>query len=222
MSDMPAVVILSRNGDNLRACVQSILDNQAGCEPADIIVVDDGARTSAPDLPVTWIEGQMPFVFARNANIGIQAAGRDCILMNDDARLMTPQGFTELARVVSAQPTIGVCSAAISGVVCNPMQRRHWPPRLRVIPIMVAFMAVFIPWAIYQAIGPLDERFIGYGYDDNDYCRRVSGAGLLLATWDGCLVDHTGQLPSTFRTRPDINAIYAMNRELYQKKWEGK
>ncbi len=222
MSDMPAVVILSRNGDNLRACVQSILDNQAGCEPADIIVVDDGARASAPDSPVTWIDGQTPFVFARNANIGIQAAERDCILMNDDARLMTPQGFTDMARAAGMQPTIGLCSAAISGIVCNPMQRRHWPPRLRVIPIMVAFIAVYIPWAIYQAIGPLDERYVGYGYDDNDYCRRITAAGLLLATWDGCLVDHSGQLPSSFRTRPDINALYAMNRELYQKKWEGK
>ena len=37
-----------------------------------------------------------PFVFARNVNLGIEAAGdADVILMNDDAtQLRTPYGFT--------------------------------------------------------------------------------------------------------------------------------
>jgi GT2 family glycosyltransferase len=216
-----SVVVLSANAANLVPCVESILANEPALPPSRIIVVDDGARAeAAPRLPaVRWITGAKPFVFARNANLGIRAAGTDVFLVNDDARLVTPQGFTALARRAAGHPHLGVCSAAVRGVVGNPRQQPAGHPMLRMEPHSLAFVCAFIPAAVYATVGPLDERFTGYGFEDNDYCTRVLAAGLRLAIADCCVVDHGGELPSSFRTRPDIMQRFHQNRQIYQAKW---
>ena len=60
------VVILSCQASNLVPCIHSVLSYEPGLPPANIVVVDDGARGEAePLLPgVTWVAGEKPFVFA--------------------------------------------------------------------------------------------------------------------------------------------------------------
>jgi glycosyltransferase involved in cell wall biosynthesis len=118
------VVILSANAANLVACVRSVLANEPDLPPERVIVVDDGAREEAERLlpPVRWLRGARPFVFGRNANLGIHAADGDVILLNDDARLETPGGFSALTRQVRRHERPGICSAAIPGMVGNPRQ----------------------------------------------------------------------------------------------------
>lgn len=216
-----SVVVLSANAANLVPCVESILANEPALPSDQIIVVDDGARAAAePQLPpLRWIAGVKPFVFARNANLGIQAAGTDVFLVNDDARLVTPQGFTAVVQRARHHPQLGVCSAAVRGVVGNPRQQPAGHPMLRMEPHSLAFVCTFIPAAVYARVGSLDERFAGYGFEDNDYCTRVLAAGLRLMIADCCVVDHGGELPSSFRTRPDIMARFHQNRRLYYEKW---
>jgi GT2 family glycosyltransferase len=36
----------------------------------------------------------------------------------------------------------------------------------------------------------LDERFIRYGFEDNDYCDRVRQAGFAINRCDDCVVKH--------------------------------
>ncbi len=215
------VVVLSARAGNLVACVRSVMECEPDLPPADVIVVDDGARAEAErHLPgITWVAGAKPFVFARNANLGIAAAGVDVVLLNDDARLVTPGGFSRLCAAARARPDIGLCSAAIQGIVGNPRQHPHGAGgEIRTEPDVLAFVGVLIPWRTCQAIGPLDDRFVGYGFEDNDYCERVRGAGLGLGICDACVIDHGGDLPSTFRTRPDIADRYEVNRRLYEQK----
>lgn len=215
-----SVVILSARASNLVPTVRAVLANEPELSPEQIVVVDDGARAAAEAaLPgVRWVPGVKPFVFARNANLGIAAACGDVILLNDDARLLTPRGFSRLAAIARERPELGVCSAAVRGVVANPRQRPTARPRLRTEECMLAFVCVFIPHAVYERVGPLDERFVGYGFDDDDYCARVRATGLELCIWDGCVVDHTGALPSTYRTRPDIRALMRQNQGLFLAK----
>ncbi len=214
---MTAVVILSRCATHLIPCAQAV----RACEPAmPVVVVDDGARADAePYLGgIVWVAGVQPFCFARNANLGIAAAGTDdVILLNDDALLETPGGFTAMQQVADTGG-LGLCSAAIQGFVCNPRQRWHYPPRLRIEPEMLAFVAVYIPRYTLDMVGGLDERFVGYGYEDNDYCRRVLAAGLYLAVYDPCIVNHPPDA-SSYRSAPDWQARYAQNRAIYQEKW---
>ncbi|MCX7792205.1 MAG: glycosyltransferase, partial [Chloroflexaceae bacterium] len=187
------VVILSARAANLVPCVQALLNAEPGLSPERIIVVDDGARAEAePRLPpLRWVEGAQPFVFARNANLGLAAAGdADVILLNDDARLITPDGFSAMAAAVTENPALGICSAAVTGVVGNPRQHPAGHPGLRPEPTTLAFVCVYLPRRVLTTLGPLDERFTGYGYEDNDYCARARAAGYQLAIFDGCVVEH--------------------------------
>lgn len=215
------VIIPSARAANLVPCVQSLLENEPALPAQDIIAVDDGARREAETfLPaIDWVTGVKPFVFSRNVNLGIREAGTDVILLNDDARLVTPRGLTLLADAVRGLPDVGICSPGIRGLVANPNQLATGRAEVREEQRMLAFVCVYLPKSAYDAVGPLDERFVGYGFDDNDYCTRVLAAGLRLVIWDGCVVDHSGELASTFRTRPDIDALFAFNRRRFEEKW---
>ncbi len=216
------VVILSGSAANLVPCVRAVLAHEPDLPPSHVVVVDDGAREQAEGQlpPLHWVPGVKPFVFARNANLGLRAAGTDVVLLNDDALLMSPRGFTQLSGQVRARAEVGLCSAAVRGVVGNPRQLASRPgPPLRLEPRSLAFVCVYIPQAVYAQLGPLDERFTGYGFEDNDYCARARAAGRRLAVWDGCVVDHSGELPSSYRTRPDLPDLYGENRQRFREKW---
>lgn len=215
------VVIPSARAANLVPCVQALMEHEPSLSPQDIIVVDDGARELAEDaLPgIRWVAGVKPFVFARNANRGTREAQSDVLLLNDDARLLTPSGLAHLARVAWQVPEIGLCSPGIQGAVGNPNQRATGRGELREERERLTFVCVYIPRSTLDQIGLLDERFAGYGYDDDDYCARVLAAGLRLVVWDGCVFEHGVTLPSTFRSQPDFEACFADNRQRFEEKW---
>ncbi len=213
------VVILSAMADNLKGCVHSVLRHESSLPPSDIIVVDDGAQadwnTGMPSI--TWVAGKKPFVFARNANIGVaMAGGADVVLMNDDARLESNRGFSALSNMAYKRPSLGILSAAIDGFVGNENQKPQ-SQGLRAESRVLAFICVYIPRAIYRAIGPLDERFVGYGAEDMDYCDRCISAGYELGILDSCVVSH-GDVASTFRSRPGFQDLFDQNMRIWRDK----
>ncbi|HEU4338757.1 MAG TPA: galactosyltransferase-related protein [Planctomycetota bacterium] len=213
------VVILSAVTRNLKGAVLSVLEREPSLQPSDIIVVDDGAKAHwKPDLPqVTWIPGAKPFIFARNANLGFFAAGdSDVVLMNDDARLKTQEGFSKLSALASENPRVGVLSAAIEGFIGNPEQSPKGVG-LREDKRVVAFVCVYIPRTVYLKVGTLDEQFTGYGGEDMDYCDRAMKAGLTLGIADQCVVSH-GEVPSTYRTRPDFKKLFDEGLAVWRRK----
>ena len=197
-------------------------------------MIDDGlaVRPFQDFQNVRYLDGESPFVFARNCNIGISAAvTNDVILMNDDALLMTPRGLSEMQKAYYQNwpPTVGLVSAA-SNHVGNPNMWPSWPcigpPRypgyrgaveLREDPRMVCFVCVFIPRVTIDNVGFLDETFTGYGCDDDDYCLRVRRAGLKIGIFDGCVVDH-GSLESTFRPG-NKGGDFSANLARFKEKW---
>lgn len=210
------VVIPSALHENLRECIRSLLKNAPELGRSHLIVVDDGARSGYPEAPVTWVTGVKPFVFARNANLGIREGGNhDIVLMNDDATLVTPSGFSKIATFVAKTKGVGVCSSAISGFVGNKRQNPigKTPRQEKTV---LAFVCVYIPRSTLDTIGLLDERFVGYGADDVDFCRRALRASFDLWVHDGCVVHHGGR--STFRQKSNISELLAINRSLYLKK----
>lgn len=151
---------------------------------AEIIVLDDNSLRTHPetrDLRCTFLEGVTPFVFSSNANIGIRHANCDVILLNDDTELMTRGGFTALAATRNA----GVTTAKINGPGTYTSA-------------MCSFVAVLIPKITQDKVGLLDETFVKYGYEDNDYCQRVCDAGMSIHFFEGCVVNHYHPDRSTF------------------------
>lgn len=208
------VVVLSRNHDNLVECERAIWRNER--DAYVVVVEDEGLVRLEPHeefLHVEYVKGESPFCYARNANIGIRAAvPDDVILLNDDALLQTPGGFTAMAEMVRQHPNVGALAAKVDGVVGNPAQGGFGPS----IP-MVCFVCVYIPRRIFNAVGPLDERFVHYGYDDDDYCRRVQGAGFEVGINTTVVVEHKS-LPSTYR-QGNWHPLMAANKVLFDEKW---
>jgi len=216
-----SIVIPSARADNLVPCVQAILRHEPRLDTRRIFVVDDGARAQAESQlpPLSWVQGIKPFIYARNANLGLQASASDAILLNDDAMLTTPFGFTQLVEEARSRPSVAICSAGVLGAICNRRQLATSLREFRIEPNMLAFVCVFIPASVRDSLGPLDERYDGYGFDDDDYCARALKSGMELGVWDGCIVDHSGLVPSTFRSQPAIHSMMDHNRRLFHAKW---
>jgi GT2 family glycosyltransferase len=217
-----SIVILSRDANNLVPCVRAILENEPKLFTPKIVVVDDGAQNDAAlKLPhLTWVAGVSPFVFARNANLGIKRAmlsDADVILLNDDALLETVGGFTALSKAAQQNPQYGVISAACNNV--GNENQHHCPDAVgvRTEARMVCFVAVYIPRRTLDMVGLLDERYCnGYGIEDDDFCLRSRRAGLKIGIFDGCRIDHK-TLKSSFRTK--AHADFRPNLRLFIEKW---
>jgi hypothetical protein len=224
------VVIPTKTLSNVAACIKAARD--AG-ESSRVIVIDDFdsavkrgkffdkfvyANRSASDA-LYLVPGLRPFIFSRNCNIGIRASdeGDDLILCNDDALLQTPGGFTAMQRVARENPAFGIISAT-TNLAGNPDQQPQGIGLRDAGSKSVAFVCVLIPRRTLDTVGLLDERFTAYGWEDNDYCRRVRDAGLKVGIFDGCYVDH-GSLTSTFRGAPGAAGNISAGAEIYRAKW---
>ena len=210
-----SVVIPSKSIGNLRACVAAVrlYDPQL-----PICVVDDGVEWPDPGTEEFHIlSGIKPFIYARNCNLGIRAAGNDdVVLLNDDAQLESAGGFTAMQHAAERHPEYGVIGA-VTNVTGQPLQQPHGIG-LREVP-HIAFVCVLIPRRTIDRVGLLDERYcLDYGVEDDDYCEATRRAGLKVGVLDHCYVDH-GRLTSSFRGDPSNPPSFARNKALFDAKW---
>jgi len=213
------VVIPSADPQNCARCVESVFRNEPGIPPGHVVVVDDGARPGCVLEGIDWREGPKPFIFARNVNLGVQWASTDVVLLNDDAVLETPNGLMELCAQARTSSSLGVLSAAVRGSVGNKNQLWHGAHGIRPEARTLAFICVYIKESVFQAVGLLDERYSGYGYEDDDFCYRILRAGMTLGICEGCVVDHSRPDASIFRRRPDLQRLERENRAIFERKW---
>ena len=233
-----SIVIPSKRIRNLIPCIRQL---RAMGETARVIVVDDGltvplSMPSAELAPlletdVEVIKGADLFVFARNVNLGIEAAGTDDVLvLNDDVLLETFRGFSALQTQQNAHPEYGAigpsfdCSGQLA--VMRQMRLREFGEKLYEEKATLIFACVFIPRSVLDKVGLLDERFginaggprsRGYGCEDDDYSLRIRQAGWKLGAFDGVLVDH-GSLPSTFRHDPQHPIDQFAHEQVFRQK----
>ncbi len=232
MKMTPVVIVPSRNAVNLSFCLRSIWQHEPGIRVA---VIDDGIdwdafRAVCPDqMPTVIIPGVKPFVFARNVNLGILWAGQDqsdVIIMNDDALLNSYGGFTSMQQLATGwhhymTRKFGIVSPETDNVGnLNQMREGRRPDQspMRDEPRMLCFVCVLIPRATIDLVGTLDERYVGYGLDDDDYSLRVRKAGLKLGVYDGCFVDHAS-LKSSYRGEAGAGGNFHPNMKLFIEKW---
>lgn len=213
------IVIPSKKIGNLQACITAIyrMEPSINSNPSRIVVVNDGLEGDYEGLfpEVTFVQGDKPFIFAKNSNIGIRAADDDVILLNDDAILQSHEGFTNMWVERLKNPEFGVVGC-VTNSTGNRNQVPQGQPGIREDPRMVCFIGVLIPKHTQNVVGMLDERFIHYGFDDDDYCLRVKMMGLKIGIFDGCYVNHTSE-KSTFRERGHLPLEPGL--EVFVNKW---
>ena len=229
-----SVVILSKTASNLAPCILSVCEH----EPAstNIIVVDDGVdwheyqdaisghSDMLSDRLIKIVPGIKPFVFSKNANIGIRESGQsDVLLLNDDALLQTPQGFSLMQSTAAHWwPQTGLIAATcnnVGNIAQHPRPLTTDYPGFRHEERMVCFVCVLLPRDTIDLVGLLDETFDrGYGVEDDDYCFSVRKAGLGIGITDLVYVDH-GSLKSSFRGGPATGGDFKPNLRRFIEKW---
>ncbi len=218
MSVKWSVVIPSDNLANLEAAVVSIRKAHPYLQGSDIIVVTRDLKP--PNIPpilqgLTYVTDPDKFVFARRVNKGIQSCGeKDVVLVGDDVEVSTMDAFNVLAQDASLR----LLAPSVRGRI-GPWWQREGATHVEVP--FLSFVCVYIPRAVYQIVGPLDEAFPGYGYEDTDYCMRARRAGLSCGVSGNVVVEHGVRLKSSFLEQhgAEIGALEMMAREAFIQKW---
>lgn len=227
-----AVVIPSKTLSNITQCVKEISKNTADGE-LSLHIVNSGFDVyefwqTFLDVELkcnVWIHiATSPFVFARAVNLGVRASNEEVIIvMNDDALLKTPNGLTMLAEAARMNSEYGVISTGVTGAACNGHiivpSRPHapLPNEVQDAGKMVPFICVAFRREVFNRIGGLDEQFVDYGFEDDDFCREARERKLKIGVLKSVAVNHEF-LPSTFRSS-GVHVSLEPNRLRYIQKW---
>ncbi len=158
------------------------------------------------NVPPNWhvIDAPQPFNYARNVNIAWSETGQnDIILMGDDVRV-SGKFIRTLRETAYSDMKVGVACAQLWGqspFVCGYFRRD-----------------------VLDAVGPMDERYTGYGKEDMDWCRRMEALGYHTQPVE-IPVAHDGGT-SFWRGAAEgkyvMEEISAHNNRLFAEKWEGE
>jgi hypothetical protein len=170
------------------------------------ILIRSGEEIKPPE-DFHWLteQGDEPFNFSRNCNMGFRTAGLDDVLLcGDDVRIYTPKFVEIMAEVAYSDEMIGLVTPNIG---------------------QSPFVCCYIKREILNAVGNLDENFDGYGFEDMDFFRRMEARGYRTQPTDLIGAEHVGGTSFYRREHeggPCVETENARVRELYQRKWENK
>lgn len=187
----PDVVVLSRFPDIFAGFQESVDRDAAECDK--FVVWDVASRGGIlPQMvpPWHWIFAIEPFKMSRNANLGLRRANHrhDVLYAGDDTRIIEPDTICRLQELAYSDPDLGILSPRIIGHAQEEQLRPKDSPITYVD--FLAFVFVYIKREVLFAIGDLDERFEGYGWDDIDYCYRARMGGFKIGVAKDVAVKH--------------------------------
>ncbi len=240
-----SVIVVTHNGLELsRLCLAS-LDRRTDWPNLELVLVDNGStdgtrqwleeeasRHSADFRKIAFPENRG---FSPASNAGAAAAGGEylCFLNNDT--VVTRGWLSALVRHLERDAALGMVGPSTNEIANEarvpvgyrtPEELEPWARAYtrshagKADPIgMLAFFCVLLSGRVFEAVGPLDERFAVGMFEDDDYCRRVEEKGWRLAVARDSFVHHWGR--GSFRELPEKEylRIYRENRERYARKW---
>ena len=183
-----SILVLNKHPEIFRRFYASLLESEGSDHSRLVVVCDNhnGDNLGPGNFQAVTSWGS-PFVFSRNVNIGFDhLAPADVVLCNDDVLFVENQTLNTLAAEAGLFTNIGMVAPMIDGGVGNPYQdlsriKELWPddkwrldlPGRKSKDLPICFICVYLKRQMIEEIGPMDERFVGYGFDDNDYCIRA-------------------------------------------------
>ena len=217
LSDMQrapvTIVIPAWNAwDSTRACLQSLRPTLGVHD--QVVVVDNGSTdaTGAQLRMMTWVDvvsNPENRGFAGGCNDGAAAARHGVIVFLNNDTLVQGHWLDALVRPLLDDPTIGATGPR-SNMVSGPQQvdeaaytsvggmrafARSWADahrgQLTRVDRLVGF-CLAVRRDAFDEIGGFDESYGIGGYEDDDLCRRLTGAGHALAICHESFVHHHG------------------------------
>ena len=181
-----SILTLSKFHDQLERLLNSTLAAQPNISLDDIYVVDDGLPEEFKEKwrGVNFIQGEQPFIFARNFNIGIKAIpiDRDLFFIGDDAMLLTQNGIDRLSEAAYSNSKVGMVAPSVFGAVGNFYQKfgvlqnptcREELCGLKFYHSALIFIAVYLKRELIGVVGDIPESLVGYGFEDNYYAMQM-------------------------------------------------
>lgn len=187
---MIAAIVPSFSDDLLQVLFESMERSQVGSVRA--VIVGDNGLSEAFRHP--WPQARYvpvpadPFIGAQAINLCVAAAPAvaDLLLLNDDMEVISPAWLERIEAVVTTLPAeIGIVNTTDLSVPAGTIVTAERA---------VAFLGGVIPRRTWDAIGPWDERYTGFGYDDTDYCFRLWHAGYAIGRTGVAHINHTGSV----------------------------
>lgn len=166
------------------------------------ILVRDGELIQT--VPPNWrvVDAPTPFIYARNVNLAWAEAGeQDVILCGDDVRFSGP--FVRALRDKAYEDTA-------YGISCAQLWGQS------------PFVCGYFKRDVIKAVGEMDERFTGYGREDNDFCRRMEALGYSTQPVE-IPATHNGGTSFWKRASEggfNMQAESDRNQRLYEEKWK--
>ncbi len=241
----PAASIVVLTHDNLafsRLCLESVLASPEQC-PFELVVVDNASRDGTPayllelaarDARVRPILLGTNLGFAAGVNLGLDAAlGGAFVLLNNDT-VVAPGWLTRLLRHLD-EPSVGLAGPVTNeapGLARVGVSYRTYGEFLEaarargregagVDTDRLTLFCAALKRSVYEAVGPLDERFAVGMFEDDDYCLRIEAAGLRCRLAEDVLVHHFGEASfGRLVSGGAWKSIFAANRLRFEEKWD--
>jgi len=227
-----------------RACLSSVVE-RTDWPNLEVVVVDNASADGTRE----WLEETrgsfpVPLVLVANAenrgfavavNQGVAASSGELVCLLNNDTVVTRGWLSALAAHLESDPRLGIVGSS-TNEIANEAQVPAGYVRLadlpswaraftdanrgRRIPIpMLAMFCVAFRRAVFDEVGPLDERFRVGMFEDDDWCRRVRDGGWEIACARDSFVHHRGRGSFSVLGEARYLAIYRENERKYREKW---
>ena len=241
--DASVVVVTRDNLPFLRLCLETVLAHSGrACE---LIVVDNGStdgtaayleRLAERNPGARVISNDENRGFATACNQGAAIAAADVlVLLNDDTVLC--DDWLEPLLTHLADPGVGMVGPCTNRTgneaeidakyrtldelarFAEARSRDHAGEAFEISTLTMFCVAMCR--AMYERIGPLDERFETGLLEDDDYSRRVRQAGYRLLCADDAFVHHFGETSfGKLAASGEYGRVLEENRARFEEKWQ--
>lgn len=173
-------------------------------DDVDCILVRDGNEINWTDDFYEWsgYQGVEPFVYAKNVNLAWRALPEsDILLCGDDVRFETTF-IDPLRDVAYSDPKIGIATVQLYG--------------------QSPFVCGYFKRSVLEDVGLMDERFVGYGKDDSDWCVRMEALGYRTQPTETVKATHGGGTSFLRRAKEigsSMEELCNVNNRLFEEKW---